>query len=329
MPTYTKPNVKPAWGENAANPADIITMVDADVAAGWPLSATPPSRQRFNFILNWLANAVRYFMQKGLVDYDAAETYGLNSRVNGDDGAPYVSIQANNIGHTPSTSPLWWTKWGLSLAQINASQLTQANIAANDATTKVANTNFVTTAINTLTTYVNNQIATVNAAITTAVNNAQAYLLGLINNKQDALGFTPVQQGTGIGQLANVVKMGWDALSRLRVTVDATDLGYFWLSGQGALSTAVNGYVKLPNGLILQWASGYFSSADQTINFPIQFPNACFMVASNAYWGHTGDDATSGWAITAFGKTSVTLHPNRRTDSSASSTQPIIFAIGY
>jgi hypothetical protein len=39
-----------------------------------------------------------------------------------------------------------------------------------------------------------------------------------------ALGYTPVQQGTGIGQLANVVKLGWSG-SRVKVTIDATDIG--------------------------------------------------------------------------------------------------------
>ncbi|GMM59806.1 gp53-like domain-containing protein [Novosphingobium pituita] len=38
------------------------------------------------------------------------------------------------------------------------------------------------------------------------------------------LGFTPVQQGTGIGQLPNAIKMGWNG-SKLQLTVDATDQG--------------------------------------------------------------------------------------------------------
>lgn len=41
-----------------------------------------------------------------------------------------------------------------------------------------------------------------------------------------SLGYTPVQQGTGIGQVAyNIVKMGWSSAYGLKVTVDATDLG--------------------------------------------------------------------------------------------------------
>lgn len=39
------------------------------------------------------------------------------------------------------------------------------------------------------------------------------------------LGYTPVQQGTGIGQTTNLVKIGWAAGSRLKVTVDTTDIG--------------------------------------------------------------------------------------------------------
>lgn len=44
------------------------------------------------------------------------------------------------------------------------------------------------------------------------------------NGKQNALGFTPIQQGTGVGQLSNTVKIGWSG-NRVKVTVDATDMG--------------------------------------------------------------------------------------------------------
>ncbi len=44
--------------------------------------------------------------------------------------------------------------------------------------------------------------------------------------KQPTLGFTPVQQGTGIGQLSNVVKIGWSGAG-LRITVDGSDQGLF------------------------------------------------------------------------------------------------------
>ena len=40
------------------------------------------------------------------------------------------------------------------------------------------------------------------------------------------LGYNPIQQGTGNGQLAgNVIKIGWSAASRIKATVDVTDQG--------------------------------------------------------------------------------------------------------
>ncbi|MCI3943468.1 tail fiber protein [Pseudomonas syringae] len=46
---------------------------------------------------------------------------------------------------------------------------------------------------------------------------------------QTKLGYTPVQQGTGIGQQANPVKIGWSSTG-LKATVDETDLGVLWSS---------------------------------------------------------------------------------------------------
>lgn len=46
---------------------------------------------------------------------------------------------------------------------------------------------------------------------------------------QTKLSYTPVQQGGGVGQLANLVKIGWSSTG-LKATVDATDLGNLWYS---------------------------------------------------------------------------------------------------
>lgn len=45
-----------------------------------------------------------------------------------------------------------------------------------------------------------------------------------IDSKQASLGFTPVQNGTGAGQLGNPIKIGWSG-TRLKATVDNGDLG--------------------------------------------------------------------------------------------------------
>lgn len=41
------------------------------------------------------------------------------------------------------------------------------------------------------------------------------------------LGFVPVQQGTGVDQTGNRIKIGWSLANRLKATVDTSDQGYF------------------------------------------------------------------------------------------------------
>lgn len=66
---------------------------------------------------------------------------------------------------------------------------------------------------------INSAMDKANSASTTATN---AY--NLANSKQNALGFTPVQQGGGAYQGTNKIYLGWDG-GALRCQVDSTDLG--------------------------------------------------------------------------------------------------------
>jgi hypothetical protein len=119
----TKPAVRDAWADQAANPADIVDPGNAFAATGWPLSSTPPPRQYFNWILNWVANAVRYFCQRGVVDYDPAELYQQYAIVRGDNNCLFQSLINSNTGNTPSTSPAAW-------GPVNAYPRTAQEIAA-------------------------------------------------------------------------------------------------------------------------------------------------------------------------------------------------------
>ena len=56
------------------------------------------------------------------------------------------------------------------------------------------------------------------------------------------LGFTPVQQGTGVSQLSNTIKIGWKSGSLLGLTVDTTDRGTFLMS---TMKGAANGVCPL------------------------------------------------------------------------------------
>jgi hypothetical protein len=94
-----------------------------------------------------------------------------------------------------------------------------------------------------------------------------------------ALGYTPVQQGTGAGQLpASAVKIGWTG-SKLKAQVDSTDLGNILLLSDFTGTNQGSGYQKLPGGLILQWfGAGVPVQTVTTFNFPIAFPNAVLSV---------------------------------------------------
>lgn len=48
-----------------------------------------------------------------------------------------------------------------------------------------------------------------------------------LNAKQNSIPYQVVQQGTGVNQTANVVKIGWSSQGRLKATVDSTDMGNF------------------------------------------------------------------------------------------------------
>lgn len=119
MSTGAQPEVVPTWGELATDPGDMVQPSNTQIQDGWQESATPPPRQYFNWFFNFVANALCYILQRGMVDYNSAQTYQLNARVIGDDGNTYVSIQNANQGNTPSTSGSWWARWGFTAAQLS------------------------------------------------------------------------------------------------------------------------------------------------------------------------------------------------------------------
>lgn len=108
----TKPPVKPAWGESGSIPADIVVPSDLEIQTGWPNSATPPSRQYFNWLLNFLANGVRYLTRRGIADWAADEPYLIGDCVRAANGHTYKAT-VNNTNESPETTPTKWTPWGL------------------------------------------------------------------------------------------------------------------------------------------------------------------------------------------------------------------------
>lgn len=110
MTQYTKPTPLPAWAESAGG-ADVLQPSNAEIQAGWPLTSVPPSRKRFNWILKYLAQGVRYLMQMGIPLWDAAEDYPVNARVMGSNGKTYKALQTS-INQDPTTATAYWQLWG-------------------------------------------------------------------------------------------------------------------------------------------------------------------------------------------------------------------------
>lgn len=140
----------------------------------------------------------------------------------------------------------------------------------------------------------------------------QSQINGIQTNKQNNLGFAPVHQGGGIGQLFNTVFVGWSG-SRLKGQVDATDLGNFVfdgnmisyvssvISGLFAGSLGANGWIAL-GSLIVQWGQiGQFEFGPVTATFPRSFPNVCFQVLVSCTSGASIQGRTTytrGWTTT-------------------------------
>lgn len=91
------------------------------------------------------------------------------------------------------------------------------------------------------------------------------------------LGFTPVQQSGGSGQLTNKIYIGWSSVG-LKAQVDTIDLGAIWVGQQAIANGGTGGYQRFPSGIYIQW--GYFDQTGPTtaINFPTAFPGACWNV---------------------------------------------------
>jgi hypothetical protein len=143
-----------------------------------------------------------------------------------------------------------------------------------------------------------------------------AFVTAALTSKQDNLGFTAVQQGTGPGQLTNIIKMGWSG-TRLKAAVDTTDLGNVamenWVSGAyAALSsfgrnTGGNGYQMLPGGTIIQWGYNVTDAAGAcTFSFPTAFPNACLGMTVSGRWNaaayalNAGANSKNAWSAYVF-----------------------------
>ena len=110
MPTLpaitTQPSPAPVWAGTATPVADIVRPTDPEISQGWPLTAIPPSRQRFNWVLNRLSAGLRYIEQHGIGKWQVEEDYGEDSIVVHDHKL-WVAKRANKGKIPPDNADDW------------------------------------------------------------------------------------------------------------------------------------------------------------------------------------------------------------------------------
>lgn len=145
--------------------------------------------------------------------------------------------------------------------------------------------------------------------------------------KQNTLGFTPVQQGTGVNQAANVLKLGWGTgpyAGKVAVTVDATDQGAIALEPWvGAYVTSItntaggicglDGSGLVPVGRIP--ALGYLPITGGALGGPIsvsgQINASANIVAAGSQLAAQNFIAAGGAVVLATGSAGIVyLRPN-------------------
>lgn len=108
---YSIPAVRNAWADTAVPTTDIVDPGNAAESNGWLQSTTPPPRQYFNFVLNQLGTAIRYFMQNGIVDWQSAELYQIGSVVVFNNFV-FQSLINSNTGNLPPVAGASNASWG-------------------------------------------------------------------------------------------------------------------------------------------------------------------------------------------------------------------------
>lgn len=182
-----------------------------------------------------------------------------------------------------------------SLSSLNVGgTLTAPTAAAGTNSTVVATTAFVQTVRAALQTNIDAKAPLASPALTgtptaptaaQGTNTAQiattAFVAAAVGG--GALGFTPVQQGGGIGQnagTANKVYIGWSSGSLLKATVDTTDLGNFWMSSNFDPNSKANTTNPSFTGALTHRGGNIFFQPSDAVNAGLEI-------------GHIGGTATA------------------------------------
>lgn len=330
--SYSKPANTPVWAETG----DKTAPSDAEILEGWPFSSVPPSRQRFNWLLNWLHKGVRYLMQRGIPEWANDDSYPIGARVQYS-GLTY-SAKTANTNMQPDVSPSDWERWGWGDSGLlpRVDSILSKNVAGGSDITLTATEANNGTLLFTGALTANINIIVPNTGRRWVVNNGTsgAFTLSVKTASGSAIAIT---QGLAIAVYcdgANTVKAVASPVTTAvtqaagdnttNIATTAFVQGEFSAKFGGSNhSLSSSGYQELPGGLIMQWTTATISGGSSTsITWPIAFPNACFGVTVTGNGSFLASTAPSAVSKSTSGAV---------LDCASGSDTPtvFVFAIGF
>ena len=285
-------------GENAEFP---------DVTRGWGVTidqtASKPPMEWMNGAFNRIDKNMLYLLQQGVPEWSEQVTYPANAIIKYN-GVLYTAIVENDNA-IPTTST---TKWKKTQEEIpNASLFQKGVVKLNSEINSESETEAATPkAIKKVCDLANNQVPNIRK----------------INNK--TLNTDIVLQADDVNALPAIRKFdnnipvyevgGIQTDFKQRPTFNNSDL---ISRSDYSSSFNKNGYIKLPNGLVIQWGEAeYLKTADQDgyiQSFYTSFPHACLAIVTNDAYGGTNSTAAHPISTSQFrcwGKNSIGAYAN-------------------
>jgi hypothetical protein len=98
-----------AWSNDPDVIQELAAYAAGFAAATIPVGGEPvPAMQDFNALHFLATRQLAYLFDKGMPEWDTGTTYGNNSFCQAS-GVIYRSIQDDNLGNDPTSTPLYWT----------------------------------------------------------------------------------------------------------------------------------------------------------------------------------------------------------------------------
>lgn len=324
MAKYTKPDYSEQW----ASAGNIVAPNSAKIQVGHIVEK--PNYEYMNWLQNRQDTAISYSLQMGVPEWDNTTQYQYTSNSHASyvqrNGVVYKAIQTGT-NKDPLTEVAYWT---IAFDDKGSAATVQSNLTTHitDYGTLTGLTNTATARTN-LDVYSKDEAAQKNGdaaqlfSVANGTTGNEAVNKGQLDTKAEKNGSSSetfsvatatsaahavrkdqfdAKTGISTDTIAGIVEKATQAemnAGTANVWPDAaTIFNGFVQSG------TTNGYVKLPEwmgGLIIQWASGTAAPAT-TINFPITFPTACYVVVGcdrGSYngFGTTGAPNQSGFVL--------------------------------